>query len=113
MTDGRRISGMIVVTICTASMAMARRSKCGMRKAMPIAISNNANHIMNCGKVMKGRVFSSNSETSGLAGLKSKSLSAPNQKKTMNIERRASGPLNLFKLLIMAVSIFGSNDSFM
>ena len=90
-SDLSRKSGITVVIMCITSKAIAIRVNRGMRNAIPIIISNIPKYIRNVSEFIKGMVLSSSESTIGLAGLASITLSRPNQKNIINIERRANG----------------------
>lgn len=73
-------SGIMVVIKCTKSMNIATLSSLGMMKAIPITTSNTPNQTRNVSGGMKGIVILRRAKTKGLAGLRPKTLSRPNQK---------------------------------
>lgn len=81
--------------MCMPSISIEIRTRLGIGHKMPIAISKRPKKTINWPKSINGIVLLSKSPTSGLAGLTPKTLSMPNQKKTMKSANRPKGKLGL------------------
>lgn len=103
--DVRRKSGSSVVAIWKKRSGITARSAPRTRNMIPISISRSPNSTINTENGMTGIVFSNRDWTSGLAGESSKTLSIPNQKKTINNPNRESGSDNFRARWIIKRSI--------